>query len=256
MRRPVGESEIHKMRTVASLLMRPGAVAGYISAAVIHDLLLFQPEFQAVHLLRDTHSPGPRGRVHVHPLDAPVVLVDGLPVTDVATTLIDCARTQPRDTAVVMFDDALHRGLVTREELENSLRHRHTAWGISRARTALDLADGRAESAGESRTRLICLDAKIRVTPQVEVRDESGQVIARLDLKVDGFPLGIEFDGQSKYGDFADDDAPDSKYWKEKLRKEQVEDHGHILVSVHWALLDTPDRVEARIRRAMERAVR
>ena len=49
-----------------------------------------------------------------------VVLVDGTPVTSVARTLIDLARSQPLRTSVPAIDAALQRRLVTRAELERT----------------------------------------------------------------------------------------------------------------------------------------
>lgn len=193
--------------------------------------------------------------MHVHQLIADVVQVDGVPVTDLAWTLVDCARTQPRDTAVVLADAALQRQLTTLALLHAALGTCAGAWNISKARAVVRLVDGRAESVGETRSRLICVDAGIAVTPQVVVCDERGNVLARVDLGVDGYPLGIEFDGESKYVAFRDPEAdPASKHWEEKRRKELVEDHGRILVNLYWDLLDRPPLVIARIHRGMERA--
>lgn len=254
--RPKAPCEVHRLRTVAALLNTKGSVASHVSAAVIHGLPIFRADLATVHLERgDKTRRGARSGLHLHRRQRATVRVQGIPTTSVADTIVDCARTQPRDTAVVMADFALNQGLTTYALLPEALEACGEARGISRARTVVQVADARAESVGETRTRLICIDAGLAVTPQVEVRDETGHVIARVDLGVDGLPLGIEFDGVGKYADYLDpDDAPDEKYWEEKVRNELIEDQGRILVPVYWNLLDLPRSLIARVHRGIERA--
>ncbi len=257
--RPRNPQHLHFLRTIAALRVHLGAIASHVSAAVVHRLPLHRPDLSVVHLsCTGPGHGGIRAGTQIHRLArATPVQVDGVPVTPVDQTLIDCARTQSRDTAVVMADYALHMRRVTAEQLQEALSLSGQAWGISRARTVVALADGRAESVGETRARLICVDAGVAVTPQVEVRDHLGHLLARIDLGVDGLPLGIEFDGQGKYRDYLDtDDSPEQKYWEEKVRKELVEDHGRILVPVYWKMLDAPKLMLARVHRGMERAHR
>jgi hypothetical protein len=256
-KRPQSPEQVHRLRTFAALMGAPSTAASHVSAAVVHGLPLFRPDLHVVHLVTAGSSRGARSGVHLHPLDAATVRVNGIPATGVARTIIDCARTQSRETAVVMADFALHTRMLTVDELQGALVEAGQAWGISRARTVVSLADGRAESVGETRARLICHDAGIAVTPQVEVRDDTGLVIARVDLGVDGLALGIEFDGAGKYRDYVDPDGdPGQKHWEEKLRNELIEDHGRLLVPVYWGMLDLPRVFIARVRRGMERARR
>jgi hypothetical protein len=181
----------------------------------------------------------------------------GLAVTTVADTLVDCARVMTREAAVVMADFALHHRMVTPEEIEQALVRARFQTKISRARSALTLADERSESVGETRARLICLDAGIMVTPQVTVRDSQGNVLTRFDLMVDGYAVGLAFDGRGKYQMYRDPDEPiDQKLWEEKLQQELIEDQGYLRVPIHWALLDQPEAVVARVHRAMLRSLR
>lgn len=253
---PQGPADVHRLRTIACLHLNPGSCASHISAAILYGLPTFRPDLTRVHLSYPLASRlGPRGRVHVHQLTGDVVEVNGHLVTDLATTLVDCARSQSRETAVVLADAALHKGLTSPVLLKASVDRIGRAHNASKARTMVRLVDGRAESAGETRSRLICVDAGIGVTPQLLVCDARGNLLGRVDLGVDGYPLGIEFDGEGKYTDFQDpdEDAP-SKHWQEKLRKELVEDHGRILVNLYWDMLDSPPLVLARVRRGMQRA--
>ncbi len=257
--RPASPLQVHYFRAVAALRRQPGRTAAHVSAAVIHQLPLFRPDLEMVHLFgAESSRLGKRGTALVHrPIWGPSMTVDGVPVTTVAQTIVDCARTQSRETAVVMADSALHLKLTTVAELREAAARVANLKGASRARSVVELADGRAESVGETRARLICLDAGIGVTPQVEVRDDDGLVITRLDLKVDGYCLGLAFDGRGKYHEYLKPgELPDQKYWEEKLQAELVEDRGWVRVNVYWNMLDHPELVVGRINRGKARALK
>ncbi len=257
--KPSTPEQVHALRTVAALRKHPNHAASHVSAAVLHGLPIFRADLTKVHLHSES---GPRrGKAAAHfshqGMREHVVTGNGLALTTVADTLVDCARTMTREGALVMADFALHHGMVTPEEIQQSLARARFQTKICKARAALELADGRAESAGETRARLICIDAGIVVTPQVTVRDDQGHVLTRFDLMVDGYAVGLAFDGRGKYTEYRDPDEPlDQKFWEEKLQQELIEDQGYMRVPIHWALLDKPEAVVARIHRAMLRSLK
>ena len=156
-----------------------------------------------------------------------------------------------------MADSALHMKITTLAELQEATQRVANLKGASRARGAVALADGRAESVGETRARLICVDAGIAVTPQVEICDERGLVITRLDLKVDGHNVGLAFDGRGKYTDYLQaEESLDRRYWEEKLQGEMVADHGYVRVHAYWNMQDHPQLVVGRINRGIIRATK
>ncbi len=249
---PRGPQHAHYLRTQAALLRRRGPhLASHISAAVVHRLPLFDEDLSVVHLTTD--EPGRRGQragVHVH--EGPIedaVATAGIMVTPLARTLLDCARTLPRDQAVAMADHALHHKLTTKDELTDVL-DTSTGWRRDRARGVVRLADGRAESVGETRSRLILHDAGFQVTPQVEVHDADGVVFARIDLVVDELPLGIEFEGRIKAERTRDGGRSN------KERNDLVEDNGWVIVPVYWEHLYQPQVLLARVHRGARRARR
>ena len=85
----------------------------------------------------------------------------------------------------------------------------------------LALADGRRESVGESRCALALAVAGIRVVPQVEIRDEGGFLVARVDFVVAGTRVIIEFDGKLKYAS-----GDPAVLWEEKRREDRLRPHG------------------------------
>ena len=91
------------------------AVASHHDAAVVHGLaLLDAPPAGVFAVSRPPESPGSRtGRpgVRMHKLPLParhVTIRNGIPVTTVARTVIDLARTFPFRAGVVVADSALH----------------------------------------------------------------------------------------------------------------------------------------------------
>ena len=192
---------------VAAALPRVAAdaVVSHVSAVVLHRLPVWNVSLTRVHTTRPRRTSGVRtGRLHVHtaPLEPDeVVVVDGTAVTSPARTLADMARTVGLEEAVVMIDAALHRHLVTREDLGTALERAARRPGAPRARRAAAFADPRSRSPGESRSRVAM--ARLGVAPSVpqwEVRSPGGVLLGTADF---GWPehgwVG-EFDGLVKYG--------------------------------------------------------
>lgn len=245
---PTSPQADHVLRAAAAVTRRAVPhVASHITAAAVWGLPMFDEDLDTVHLTSAVGHPGRRAKVHTHRGDiGDMEHVDGLPVTPLVRTLIECARTMPLDQAVAMMDFALHEERVAMSDLTAGLRSGST--GAAKSRSVLALTDGRAESVGESRTRLILLDAGIAVTPQVWIHNRLGEGFARVDLAVDGYRIAIEFHGKDKY-------TKDTKRaWREKVRREAIEDQGWVVIPVYWVHLYTPGEIVARVRRVMQRS--
>lgn len=129
----------------------------------------------------------------------------GLPVTSVMRTLTDLGRRATIQDAVVAFDEALHRGIVRREQLDGAVRALTRAKGIARLRRALELSNDAAESPMETRLRLVLVLSGLPC-PSVQPNIESqGQFIARPDLLYAKERLAIEFDGGNHRERLVDD---------------------------------------------------
>jgi hypothetical protein len=121
-------------------------------------------------------------RLHFQPLDeGDVVDVDGLLVTSVRRTLLDCGTRLARVPFVCLLDSAMNKRLCSMEDaglIAAALRsHRRvaSAW--------VELADGRSESPSETRVRLVLHDADLPPDElQIEVWTEEGFHVARLDM--------------------------------------------------------------------------
>ncbi len=203
LRRPEGR---HVLQVAIALpRIAADAVASHQSAAVLYGLPVWNLPLGRVHVTRPKRSGGLRtGRLHVHPapLDPDEIgRVGGAAVTSVARTLVDLARTVGFEEAVAVLDAALHKHLVSRDELLLTL-DRTAGWkGAPKARRAVDFADPRAMSVGESRSRVAM--ARLGVaTPvlQWKVVGPGGIVLGTADFGWPDHGYAGEFDGFVKYG--------------------------------------------------------
>lgn len=143
---------------------------------------------------------------------------------------------------VVSVDDALHRGLVTRHELEEAVVAVQGWPRSGRAHSMMTFVDERHESPGESLTNIGCSAYGIDLEPQVRVRDEDGRVVARVDFRVKGTNVVIEFDGKIKY-------TEEGVLWDEKKREDLLRSLGFVVVRVTWAdVMRGPGFIAAKVR--------
>jgi very-short-patch-repair endonuclease len=108
--------------------------------------------------------------------------------------------------------------------------------------------DGRAESPGESRTRMVLSALGLPVEPQVEIIDADGELVGRVDFLV-ADRVVVEFDGAVKYrGDSGAD-----VLIAEKRREDRLRELGYEVVRVTWDELAHPERLHAKVRAALLR---
>lgn len=124
---------------------------------------------------------------------------DGLPVTTLARTVADCARSMHPLEALVLADDAVARGLDPDEARAAAAATRRRN-GSRRAAWVLDHADGGSDSAWETWLRYVALRAGLpRPVTQAPVATARG--IFRCDLGWPAWSVYAEFDGLAKYRD-------------------------------------------------------
>ncbi len=125
-----------------------------------------------------------------------MLLPSGLWTTTPLRTLVDCARLLSREALVCAIDDALHRCLVSPEDLDRATADRTWCAGAVALRQAVRLSDARAESPAETLARLLLLPVLPDLEPQVKVYDAAGRVVARLDLGDRRQRFAVEADGR------------------------------------------------------------
>jgi hypothetical protein len=153
----------------------------------------------------------------------------------------------------VAADGALHRKLLTPEQLSVAAERVRGIPGSRSARRVVTFADRLSESVGESRSRVMMLRAGLpRPRLQFQVYDDSGAWLGRSDYAWnDGRLLG-EFDGLVKYGRLLKPgETAGDVVVKEKLREDAFRDTGARVVRWVWADLAHPADVVHRIRRGL-----
>lgn len=218
-----------------------------------------------VHLVRTDGRRGRRdGTIWVHKPRDPdwVIDVDGLRVIMPVLAALQVAATHGAEAGLVALDGVLHQAQVRdlettgrRDGPESAEARRQVAaalalgWGPARPTVTLvaELADGRSESAGESRTRWLLRTLGFGpMTPQFPVKD-GRDLVGRTDLKLDRWDVVVEFDGAGKYDE-------DGALVAEKDREDKLRRLGYEVVRVRWADLARPHLVRQRILGAIARA--
>ena len=112
-----------------------------------------------------------------------IAVLDGMQIRQPQQTVLDAALMLDRVHALCLFDWALHTELMTKDELLALVARARRRPGVVHAREVARHADGRAESALESRVRLACIDGEVPPDDlQYPVEDQFGAVFAYGDL--------------------------------------------------------------------------
>ncbi len=248
--------ERYVVRVHAMAARSPGLIVSHLSAAALHGLPLVRTKLGAVHLTRPGNGGGTRTaarRVHVGELPASMrMTLGGIELTTVARTLVDLGRCEKPATTVTAADAALQAGTATTDLIAAALLEAKFRAGTPAATRALGCVDGRSESPGES---LLRLSMRGRGLPepelQVEIYDEEGTFVARVDLAILAFGILIEFDGKKKYTQLLrpGEDAVDAVL-REKRREERLTELGWLVIRVSWDDLRNPAELANRILRA------
>lgn len=198
---------------------RGGAVASHTSAAVLWRLPLHRIRCVRVHLTTSPAgriSSAPDVRRHAAPLDAEdLVTINGIRCTSLARTVLDLIGALPLEAAVALAD-AAERQMAARlrewdvEAVESwrcKLAERLGAAsgmrGIRQARWVFGFTDGRAESPGESVSRLQLRRLGF-AAPELQVPIPGpDDTMYYVDFGMTDAGCFGEFDGKGKYFDEA-----------------------------------------------------
>lgn len=182
------------------------------------------------------------------------VVVSGVPATSLVRTVFDCTRGSSLRLGLPVADSALRalskdplangtntelRELMEQVDLRFS-GHR----GIENTRCTLALADGRAESGGESVLRAALHEPGF-ATPELQVEIEDPVVpgrMLRIDmgyLREDGSWLLIELDGVGKRGESRDQGELSRN--RERIRESHLSLYGWPIMRAGWAELANDD---------------
>ncbi len=237
------------LRSRAILATRGADVASHQAALALQGLPLYGVDLVTVDVLTRTRRVRLAAglRTHPHRPGGEHVVADGYRCVPVAVAVAQVTMRDGLTAGLVPLDAALHRHLCTVGGVRSALDERATTARLRARRDALlRLADGASESVGETLTRLALVDTGYDVRSQVEISDELGGLVGRVDLLVAGRVV-VEFDGAVKYGGADGREA----LVREKAREDALRALGYAVVRVTWADLACPERIVAAVRRAV-----
>lgn len=154
---------------------------------------------------------------------------------------------------MVVADDALHRGLVTPTSLAAAVGRPGRRRGTAAALRVLAFADGRAESPGESRSRVAMMPAgQPAPVLRVALHPADGVAPGRVDSWWPERGVVGEFDGLVRYGRLLrpGQTAGDGVF-VEKVREDALREVTRGVVRSTWSEIRPSDAVDRRIRRAL-----
>ncbi len=261
---PPSNPEAQHRRQILASTKLSGYVVSHASAVVLHGLSIGDADIREVHVSRlgpgrggDRHRAG--RQVHVARLEPEFcTTVEGVPVTTVARSLVDLARTVGRRTAVSAGDAALHHMLCTTDDLAQALEVVRGRPGADRARWSLALCDPRSESPGETWTRLLLREAGLPSTDlQISIFDESGLFVGCADGGIPQWGVLWEYDGVAKYDTLLKPgQAILDAVLAEKRREGRFVELGWLVIRVINSDLGSPQQLVRRFHDAGERTRR
>jgi hypothetical protein len=242
-------------------------VVTHHSALALLGVPMWGVDLSEVHVHRTEGKSSRRDAGVVHHLgalpDEEVREVDGLLVSVPERGVVDAARTVPYDAGVVLADGTRHRMPFDMERAEAILERQRDWKGSVVASRVLRFSDGRAETVGESRSRLLMARIGLPAPAlQKKLYDAHGELIGIADLYVEEYQTAVEFDGKQKYGRAMYEKSNDpgdvdlgEVVWLEKRREDNIREAGNEMVRLVWSELDGHDgRVRARFLRAFDRS--
>ncbi len=245
----------------AAAIIGPESVGSHADAAAIHGIaLLTQPDPELTSISRPLDAPRTRTSerpfIKVRISDIPSkhrTVRYGIPLTTVARTVVDIARTTSLREGVVVADSALHGKQTTKKELY-AVIDRCARWpGIAQARRAVDFSDALSESPLESLARLAFADAGL--PPPVlqawiggDLGGGTTRPLGRADFYWPAHSTIAEADGALKY-------ANPARARDQLQRDDDLRQAGFHVVHFTWQQLHaTPDQIIQSIRAAFTQA--
>jgi hypothetical protein len=155
-----------------------------------------------------------------------VVVLNGVQITRDLRTALDLGCGLGRRDALAALDGFMRVRGLTRADFEAELPRFASRRGVVQLRNLIPLADARAESPGESWTRMAILDAGLPAPElQYSVRVE-GRELYRLDMAYVRERVVVEYDGVRFHG------SPEQREY-DRVRRQWLRAHGWSIIVVH-----------------------
>jgi hypothetical protein len=240
-------------------------VISHVSAATVWRLPWFGGYPSFVHAVGEWANGGRKTTaVKMHALGFPddFIHIDGVPVTSLARTVVDVARTSSFVQGVVVADAALRRKAHPRPDLPRTTMSADDLFaelslvplthGTAKALRVIEFADGRADRPGETISRVNMHLARL-TTPilQAPLRGASGKVYP-VDFWWPEFNLIGEFDGKMKYTEeqYLQGRTPQQALYDEKRREDDLRSADHKFTRWPWETAISMQLLRAHLLRA------
>jgi restriction endonuclease-like protein len=200
---PRGQKLTPVTRAIAAWLWsRRSATLAGLSAAALHRAAWID-DWLPAELNRRRRDKACGIILHSDTLDDDETCVrDGIRLTTPARTAFDLGRRKGLITAVIRLDALMHATDLKAADVELLADRHRGARGLVQLRRALLMADGGAESPYETKTRLVLSRSGLpKPHTQIEVLNNWGAVVARIDMGWEEWKVGVEFDGAQHWTD-------------------------------------------------------
>ena len=247
----LSDSQKHCVLVRAVVRRARGKVAvTHESACCLRGYAMWGVDLRTVNLTRlDGASSRTEAGVRHHrvrdDLGLQLELQGGMLVTTAARSVWDALTQVGIESGLVIADSALRANTSLEPELLRLGKVFRFRPGSRSGRLALSLADGKAESPGESRSRYLFWRYSIpRPDLQYEVYDSRGVLVGRTDFAWLLYRHLGEFDGLVKYRRIEEGDDPSAVVIREKLREDKLRAERFGMSRLVWSDL-SPARAAA-----------
>jgi hypothetical protein len=253
---PAGQ---HLVRVKAALRSIGRVVAAsHHSACLLHGMEMWGVGLGRAHVTRLDGGAGRTEADVAHHegfhLDGDIVQLNGHLVVRPARAALESALLSGVEPGLVVVNSGLHQRLFTPEELATQHVLMRSWPGAGHLQLVVRLADGRAESVGESRSvHLFWAQRLPKPELQYHVLDRHGELIGITDFAWPECGLLGEFDGKAKYLRYLrPGEDPGDAVFREKQREDRLRRvTGWSMVRLTWADLSDPAGTAATIRSMM-----
>ena len=250
------EVERHLVLARAVLARQRGDVAlTGVSAAAVHGLCLHGHDLTTVHLVRLDGGSARREVSACHQVVGDdvrqqVEVKKGILITNVARTLWEVAGRSTLEAGVATADSCARLYPAVADQVKQMARTFDARPGSRLTRLVLRLADGKAESPGESYSRVLFWRHGVPAPVlQHRVLNEFGRLEGIADFCWDLDRHLGEFDGKVKYGRLLrEGETPADAVFREKRREDRMRSEGFGMTRWTWQDL-TPTYATALVRR-------
>lgn len=252
----------HWTRARAVMRVMGGRVVlSHVSSLVAQGVPVWGADLSTVHVSRiDGGASRREGDVRHHKgclTDGDLIERGGVLMTSPTRAVLEAGTVLSVESGLVSADAALHRGLVTPDDLARGYEAMSQWPGAQSLQLVLRLADGRSASPGESRSRYLFWSQGLPAPElQFDVYDEDGVLIGTCDFAWPAHGLVGEFDGKVKYGRLLlPGQDPGDAVFAEKRREDRIREATQWpMIRFVWDDLGQPAATARRLARYLGRA--